>query len=124
MSSPPVLGFHGFLCSICVFAFYSDLGTGLALFSLGGTVTKAWFTLLGWKSLKTNLELVYVLVDLVVCCCLFFMFPRPQRVAAVFLSRRAFSSHPLSSLMNVRFMILETVWLFLVDETHLILFTL
>ena len=53
---------------------------------------------------------------------LFFMFPRAQRVAVavVFLSRKAVCSQPLPSLMDVWFMILETVWLFFVDKTHLI----
>lgn len=77
VSCPPVLYFHGFLCSTCAFAFDSDLSTGMArmktgqaLLSPGGTVTKAWFTLLQWRFLQANLELVCVLIDLVVCCCL------------------------------------------------------
>ena len=47
------------------------------------------------------------------------MFPRAQRVTVVFLSRKAFSSQPVPSLMDVWFTMLETLWLFFVDKTHL-----
>lgn len=42
-------------------------------------------------------------------CFVFYEVPQTQRVAAVFLFRKAFCSQPLPNLMDVQFIILETV---------------
>lgn len=56
---------------------------------------------------------MYALVD-VVCFVLIFNVPQSAKGSWCFLSRKAFCSRPLPSLMDVEFMTLETVLLFFV----------